>query len=50
MKLYFVHTPSPLLQTFIQSKMRLDGLYWCVDYPWPMWDRDVFMVKLYVMQ
>ena len=19
----------------------IDGLYWCVDYPWPMSDRDV---------
>ena len=19
----------------------LDGLYWCVDYPWPLSDRDV---------
>ena len=20
-----------------------DGIYWCVDYPWPMSDRNVFL-------
>ena len=24
----------------------VQGLYWCVDYPWPMSDRDVSSLSL----
>lgn len=23
------------------DKSGIEGLYWIVDYPWPLWDRDV---------
>lgn len=23
----------------------MEGVYWCVDYPWPMSDRDVSCYK-----
>ncbi len=25
----------------IEGEDGVQGLYWCVDYPWPMSDRDV---------
>ena len=49
---YFVHTSHPDLHPIKDETTGLDGLYWCVDYPWPMWDRDVSMdtmVKLYII-
>lgn len=52
MTLYFVHTSHPDLHPIKDETTGLDGLYWCVDYPWPMWDRDVSMdtmVKLYII-
>ncbi len=29
------------LQLVRNESKDVDGLYWCVDYPWPMSDRDV---------
>ena len=46
------HTSHPDLHPIKDETTGLDGLYWCVDYPWPMWDRDVSMgtmVKLNII-
>ena len=41
-----VRGPLPPLSTadlhpVKDDKTGSEGLYWVVDYPWPLWDRDV---------
>lgn len=46
-----VHHHSHVVLSFASSmadlrpvkddKSGIEGLYWIVDYPWPLWDRDV---------
>ena len=33
------------LEPIRDESIGVEGLYWCIDYPWPMSDRDVSFAK-----